>query len=217
MVKISMFSGGKDGLRAAQLEWPIDVFLFLIYEFPEPSPHIVNLQSTIASASAIGVPIIVKRLHKGKEFNETVELLKKLNVDTLVAGDVYVEDHLKYMEKLVNEAGAKLKEPLWGQDTLEILMKDINENYLFKVLGARPKKLRESVGKVIDKSNIDWFIDLAKKDNADPLGENGEYHTIVLSSPLHGEKFKVVDITIKELECCRILLTSSYFNQIEYF
>ncbi len=213
MVRIAMFSGGKDGLRAAQIEWPIDAFLFLIYEFPEPSPHIVNLQTTIASASAIGVPIIVKRLHKGKEFIETVELLRKLNTDTLIAGDVFVEDHLKYMENLVREAGARLKEPLWGLNTLEILMKDIEDNYNFKVLGARPKNLRESVGKIINKDNIDWFIELAKKDNADPLGENGEYHTIVLKSPLHKEEFLVKDLEFKELDCCKILLTTSYFNQ----
>lgn len=208
-----MFSGGKDGLRAAQIEWPVDAFLFLIYEFPEPSPHIVNLQTTIASASAIGVPIVVKRLHKGKEFIETVELLRKLNTDTLIAGDVFVEDHLKYMENLVREAGAKLREPLWSLDTLEILMKDIEDNYSFKVLGARPKNLRESVGKIINKDNINWFLELAKKDNADPLGEKGEYHTIVLKSPLHKEEFSVKDLEIKELDCCRILLTSSYFNQ----
>jgi len=36
--RVAMFSGGKDGLRAAQLSWPVDVFLFLVYEFPEPSP-----------------------------------------------------------------------------------------------------------------------------------------------------------------------------------
>ncbi|AFZ70692.1 PP-loop superfamily ATP-utilizing enzyme [Caldisphaera lagunensis DSM 15908] len=213
MVRIAMFSGGKDGLRAAQIEWPVDAFLFLIYEFPEPSPHIVNLQTTIASASAIGVPIVVKRLHKGKEFIETVELLRKLNTDTLIAGDVFVEDHLKYMENLVREAGAKLREPLWSLDTLEILMKDIEDNYSFKVLGARPKNLRESVGKIINKDNINWFLELAKKDNADPLGEKGEYHTIVLKSPLHKEEFSVKDLEIKELDCCRILLTSSYFNQ----
>ncbi|PMP60553.1 MAG: ATPase [Caldisphaera sp.] len=208
-----MFSGGKDGLRAAQIEFPVDEFLFLIYEFPEPSPHIVNLQATIASASAIGIPIVVKRLHKGKEFNETVDLLRKLNVDTLVAGDVFVEDHLKYMENLAKESGAKLREPLWNKDTLEILMDDIKDNYELKVLGARPKNLRESVGKIINKDNIDWFINLSKKDNADPLGENGEYHTLVLNSPLHKERFEVRDLEIRDLSCCRLAFVSSYFNQ----
>jgi len=212
-LKVSMFSGGKDGLRAAQLEYPIDAFLFLIYDFPEPSPHIVNLQATIASASSIGRPIIVKRLTKGNEFKETVELLKGLGVDTLVAGDVFVEDHLRYMEKLAEESGCRLREPLWGKDTLELLMNDIEDGYELKVLGARPVNLRESVGKVIKKDNIDWFLELAKKDGADPLGENGEYHTIVLESPLHKEKVGLVDLGVKELDCCRIAFVTSYFKQ----
>lgn len=212
-IKVSMFSGGKDGLRAAQLEYPVDAFLFLIYDFPEPSPHIVNLQATVASASSIGRPIIVKRLTKGNEFKETVELLKGLGVDTLVAGDVFVEDHLKYMEKVAEESGCRLREPLWGKDTLEVLMNDIEEGYRLKVLGARPVNLRESVGKVIDKGNVDWFLELAKKDGADPLGENGEYHTIVLESPLHKERVEVIDLGMKDLSCCRIAFVTSYFKQ----
>lgn len=211
--RVAMFSGGKDGLRAAQLAWPVDVLLFLIYEFPEPSPHIENVGATIAEASSIGKPIVVARLHRGREFQETAELLRRLSADKLIAGDVFVEDHLKYMESLASEAGASLLEPLWGQDTLEILMKDLEEGYALKVLGARPSNLRKAVGEVVTKDNVDWFLSLARSDRADPLGENGEYHTLVLSSPLHSYPLRVFNVRRLSLECCDIELVAPQFNE----
>jgi len=41
-MKIAFYSGGKESVYAALLEWPIDAFVFLIYDFPRPSPHIAN-------------------------------------------------------------------------------------------------------------------------------------------------------------------------------
>ena len=41
-----------------------------------------------------------------------MKLLQRLGADEIVAGDVYVEDHLRYMESVAAEAGARLREPL---------------------------------------------------------------------------------------------------------
>jgi uncharacterized protein (TIGR00290 family) len=211
--RVAMFSGGKDGLRAASLVWPVDILLFLVYDFPEPSPHIENVGATIAEASLIGKPIVVARLDRGKEFEETADLLRKLNADKLIAGDVFVEDHLKYMESLASEAGASLLEPLWGQDTLEILMKDLEEGYSMKVLGARTRALRRAVGEVVDKHNSEWFLSLVKSDGADPLGEKGEYHTVVVNSPLHRAPLRTFNVRRISMECCDIEVVAAPFNQ----
>lgn len=54
------------------------------------------------------------KLPKGSEFETRAALLKRLGAKVLVAGDQAVEEHLRYMEKLAAEAGAELREPLWG-------------------------------------------------------------------------------------------------------
>ncbi len=200
--RVAMFSGGKDGLRAAQLSWPVDLFLFLVYEFPEPSPHIENLAATAAASESIGVPLVVLRLDRGKEFAQTAEALRRLNADVLIAGDVFVEDHLKYMDALAREAGASLREPLWGKETLEILMRDVEQGYVMKVLGARTTHLRTAVGRLVGKDNIEWFLKLVEEDRADPLGERGEYHTVVVKSPLHRWSLELVDVRRVSLKCC---------------
>lgn len=49
------------------------------------------------------------RLPKGRETIATIELLRGLGVTELVAEDVYIENHLHYMERVASEAGARLR------------------------------------------------------------------------------------------------------------
>jgi diphthamide synthase (EF-2-diphthine--ammonia ligase) len=76
------------------------------------------------------------KLNKGKEFEETADVLRKLGAEEIIAGDVYVEDHLKYMERLGEEVGAKLVESLWGIDPEELLHEEIASGIRTLVVGC---------------------------------------------------------------------------------
>ncbi|MEM0490216.1 MAG: ATPase, partial [Ignisphaera sp.] len=47
------------------------------------------------------------------------------------------------------------------------------------------ESLSEWLGVELGKSNVDLFVEKALKIGVDPLGEKGEYHTVVLTGPLH--------------------------------
>ena len=49
------------------------------------------------------------RLPKGRETITTIEILRGLDATELIAEDVYIENHLHYMERVASEAGAKLR------------------------------------------------------------------------------------------------------------
>ncbi len=161
-------------MYAALREWPLDMFIFLVYSFPRPSPHIANLGFAVRFGSMM-VPVLVKRLARGREFEEEVGLLRGLGVDTIIAGDVDVEDHLKYMERLAGEVGASLREPLWGMDHEELLYREAEE-LSFVVIGGRRELLCVNVGP----GNVREFASLARGLGVDLLGEYGEYHTQVV-------------------------------------
>ena len=184
MTRVALLSGGKDSYYAAYRAWPIDMGLVLVYEFPRPSPHLLNLGKTVETLLMMGIPITVARLSRGREFEETVNILRRLGADTIVAGDVYVEEHLRYMERLAGEAGARLLEPLWGMDTTELLYEEIRAGIKPLIIGGRPE-LGEWIGTVLGPSNVDRFVDSARRLGIDPLGERGEYHTLVIGGPLH--------------------------------
>lgn len=170
------FSGGKDSVYAYHLEQPVDLFFISVYQFPRPSPHLVNLHKVLELSLALGVPTLTVRLPKGGEFEAKASLLKRLGAQVLVAGDQGVEDHLRYMEKLAAEVGAVLREPLWGRDPAAVLREEV-EHMDFVVIGA---KRRELMCKLVTRDNVEDFIALAESLGVDPLGEYGEFHTLVV-------------------------------------
>jgi len=108
-MKVLFFSGGKDSVYAYHLERPVDLFFVSVYQFPRPSPHLLNLHKTVELALALGVPTLIVNLLKGGEFEAKASLLRLLGAKVLVAGDQAVEGHLRYMKRLAAEAGAELR------------------------------------------------------------------------------------------------------------
>jgi len=184
-VRVALLSGGKDSLYAASKFWPPDLGLILVYDFPVPSPHLLNLGKSVETVLLTRLNVVVVKLTKGKEREETIKILKKLNATEIVAGDVYVEDHLKYMENIAKNVGATLREPLWGRDPEELVYEIVEKWGANALITGIKNCMRGWIGKVLSKDTIDSFVLDAKKCNYDPLGERGEYHTLVLKSPLH--------------------------------
>lgn len=194
-----MLSGGKDSLYAAYRLWPVDMGVILVYEFPRPSPHLMNLGKSVETLLKAGIPVVVARLSKGREREETVRLMRSLGVDEVVAGDVYVEDHLKYMESVARDSGATLREPLWGLDPEDLAHRIFDEGFETLIIGG-VKGLRRWVGREGNSLNAEEFINDVKELGLDPLGERGEYHTLVVNSPLHRSKLTYDVLGVRELE-----------------
>ena len=184
MAKVVLFSGGKESFYSALLEWPVDFFVVLVYEFPRPSPHLLNLHAVVTSAVLTGKPAHVVKLTKGREFEETAAALRRLGTDVIVAGDVCVEDHLKYMENLAREVGATLVEPLWGMEPEEVLLKEAESGIESLVVGVSEKVPKRWLCRTIDKSSCRELLEDSRKSGFDPIGEFGEYHTQVTKAPV---------------------------------
>jgi len=181
-----------------------DLALTLPYEFPRPSPHLVNMGKSVETHLKAGVPVLVKHLRKGREREETVELLKRLGASEVVAGDVYLEDHLKYMEGIAREACATLIEPLWGEDPEELLYKEFESGLTVLVIGCK-KGLERWLGVEVDKDDVVGLAKSCKAMGLDPLGERGEYHTVVINSSLHREEVRYRKVSVESREDYYIL------------
>ena len=184
--RVALVSGGKDSFYAAMLERPVDYAVVLVYEFPRPSPHLVNLGLSVRTLLNAGYRVVVARLRRGRERVETVELLRRLGASVVIAGDVYIEDHLRYMEGVAADAGATLREPLWGMDPEELLYREVEAGIEALITGSIPE-LRAWIGRLLDARSAGSLAEEARRLGVDPLGERGEYHTLVVNSPLHEE------------------------------
>ena len=203
-MKIALFSGGKDSLYASIKGGPVDAYLVLVYEFPDPSPHLVNLGLSVMTGLLTGRPVLVKKLMRGREFYETVEFLKAIGTNTIVAGDVYVEDHLEYMERVAKESGASLREPLWGMDPWDVLVEEMNHGLEARIIGVL-RGLEGLLGEKLSAKTYEKIADILSKKGYDVLGERGEYHTLVEYSPIHEARLRYRVAGSRETRRGRIL------------
>jgi len=214
---VALFSGGKESLYAvykAILEGvKPDMLIHIIYQFPRPSPHTLNIEVVKEIARSIGFPFITFRTTKGKEKQQTIDFLTKLKVKSIVAGDIYIDEHRAYLEEICRKIGAECYEPLWNSIPEKLLMEMMNLNFKVLIVGLDPRKLSEEwLGQVISKENVSDFISYSKIRRFDPCGEHGEYHTIVIDSVLHRWPIKVRQkslLRFNEYLCLQIDLQAS--------
>lgn len=137
-----------------------------------------------AYSKALGIPCI-KTFTDGEDYSEQFEdglkKAKDLGAEAAVFGDVLLLSSKKWNEGRAKAAGLEPVFPLWKKDSGEIVKAELAAGYkcLIKVvdLDAVPEDL---LGKYLDES----VLKVLDENEADPCGENGEYHTFVLDGPI---------------------------------
>ncbi|MFA5364392.1 MAG: 7-cyano-7-deazaguanine synthase [Candidatus Bathyarchaeia archaeon] len=191
MKAVALFSGGKDSLYSVYLAEKqgitVDHLITLITTLPWPSPHAENIESLKKIAKSMGKQHTIVDFSKPGAF---IEALKSLDVDALIAGDIDGEAHLNGLKDVCSKAGLDLLEPIYGRNTAELFDEIFGLGFKALVTGVTLEHLGEELlGFTISKETGSEF--LLKIGDADPLGEYGEFHTLVLECPLYSKAFKV--------------------------
>jgi len=198
---VAFFSGGKDGLYALYLAERKGIsvpYLLTLKTTIGLSPHWENFEALKTLANAMGKDLLTFDMARGSE--ALTEFIGSLGVDYLIAGDVLLEDHLKWIERLASEAGIKPLEPLWGQNTKELAEKILGEGFEYAIIAVNREKLGPEWLGYTFRSVEDLENFLLKNPDADPVGEFAEFHTVVLASPLFEERFELDVKSVEESE-----------------
>lgn len=144
------------------------------------------------------------------QFIETLRLLKKqLKITGIAYGDLYLDGHRDWGEKVANLAGVKALYPLWTkkEDALQLLENFVQSGYNAVVIRVRENLLEEAwLGRIIDES----FLQDVQKTTICPMGESGEYHTFVFDGPLFEQKIQLENGEVIQLETTKKLEFKSY-------
>ena len=187
-----MWSGGKDAALAldvlhSQSPRRVDALLTTVVEEVETvTMHGTPLAIVEQQAEALGVPLYVMRVPPNASNPTYEERLERAlgpllgdGYDTVVAGDLFLEDVKAYREEVLRAVGARPLFPLWKRDTTWLARHFIERSYRAIVTSIDTTQLDPAfVGRMYDGSFLD---DLP--DNVDPCGENGEFHTFVEDGP----------------------------------
>lgn len=151
------------------------------------SMHGIPEALVVQQAAAIGLPLekIYTNADSTRQSYENAMTAfclqqKEKGVEAIVFGDILLEDLKVYREKKLEKIGLKAIFPLWGTPTDQLAEEIIGTGFKTMICCLNAQKLPKSLlGQTLDLSIIKNIAQ-----NADPCGENGEYHTFVYDGPI---------------------------------
>lgn len=153
--------------------------------------HGIRANCLRLQSEAIRIPIIQRKTsweNYEREFKGAVLELKENGLEAGVFGDVDLQEHRDWVERVCKDLGVKPILPLWKEKREKIIKDFIKADFKAIVIATQANLLgKEWLGKKIDEEFIDNLKSLT---NVDLCGEKGEYHTFVYDGPIFEKRVK---------------------------
>lgn len=181
------FSGGKDSClalwRARQAGLDVRAVINVLEESGERNrSHGVPRSLLEAQARALDVELVAPaaswRDYEAR-FTETLQGLKSRGFEVAVFGDIDLQAHRDWEEKVCARAGLDCCLPLWHEPRLELAQEILRLGFRAVVVCVESRYLDDRYcGRLYDEQ---FIADLPAA--VDACGENGEFHTFVFDGP----------------------------------
>lgn len=198
MSYIGSWSGGKDSCfacyRAMCRGYDISYLVnFISKKYKRVSFHGTESKLIQLQAEALGLPLLQKETTGNgyeQEFKEAVRSLIPKGIKGMIFGDIYLQEHKDWVERVCGELGIEAVEPLWGEEPERTLLDFINRGFEAIIVSAKADLFGEEwIGRKIDRD----FFKYLKENSIDICGENGEYHTLAVDGPMFKKKIRITE------------------------
>lgn len=182
------WSGGKDSffasLKAKEAGYTPAVLLNVLNEEGQISrSHGIPAPILQAQARSLNLPIhLLASSWKDYElkFTEALKTLKdQYYLSHAVFGDIDLEDHRLWEEKVCYNAGLTAVLPLWQKDRKELVLQMLASGVKTIIVSCNETMGERFIGEMLTPALIEELESLG----IDPCGETGEYHTLVIDGP----------------------------------
>jgi diphthine-ammonia ligase len=196
---VASFSGGKDSAYAlyTALKEGLNV-THLLFIKTGGKAHLDNQWVLKLVSEAVEIPAVTVN----KELPAIRKALQKLKADTLVSGVMTTPEHMDWYQEVCGPIQVKHYAPLWGKNPLVALeeMKQLGFGMLVIEVNTALGSNENWLGKEIDDAMLSELKQLKSKQQINPIGEWGEYHTIVLDCPIYKKRINILksEITWKK-------------------
>ena len=192
------WSGGKDCnlalYRALRMGLEVGCLLSMLDEGElRLRGHNVSLEVLEHQALALGIPLVYGRARwetYEEEFKRIARRLKMEGYGGAVFGDINIDGHRRWVERVCCEIGIKAFEPLWGESYENLLAEFFDNGFEAIIVSAKADLISgEWVGRPFSRE----FLAYLKHKGVDLCGEGGEYHTLVVYGPPFKRRLKIVE------------------------
>lgn len=197
-----LFSGGKDSTYALYKAMEKDEVVCLISMLSKNKDsymfHTPNINLTEMQAEAIGLPLMQKSTEGRKE--EELEDLKEaireakdnFGIEGVVTGAVASVYQSERIQKICDKLDLKCVNPLWKEDQEELMRIIIKDGFKFIVISIAADGLDENwLGKTITNKDVDFLVNLNKRNKINIAFEGGEAETLMIDGPIFNSKLEI--------------------------
>ena len=190
------WSGGKDSCLAlyhAVKSGGIPEALFTMFrEDGERSrSHGLTVDVIQQQAQALGIPLSVCNASWDEyedHFLSAIRNFSERKIGYGVFGDIDLDPHIEWVERVCSAAAIKPYEPLWKRPRHELLEEFLYLGFTATIVVVKQEALDMSfLGRQLDRNLI---LEMEKV-GIDASGEEGEYHTIVTGGPLFSDPIQI--------------------------
>jgi len=198
------WSGGKDscfaywkaisqGLKVSHL------LNFVNKDSTRAMSHGLDHKLIALQAQAMKLPIIQQKVTwetYEAGFKDALAELKLKGVTGLVTGDIHLQDHKDWIDRVCGEVGMEAILPLWQMNTSQLLTDFIDAGFKAIVVSIKAEIFgKEWLGRQVDSKLAAELYQLAERLNIDPSGEAGEFHTFVYDGPPFSKPVRIINST----------------------
>ena len=196
------WSGGKDSCfacyRAAEAGLEVRYLVNMTDEGGRRSwIHRLSTELLEMQSQAIGIPLVHRRSTMATyetDFKDAILPLKKDGVSGGVFGDIDLEEHREWVERICREADITPHLPLWGLAQEKVLADFIELGFEAVIVAASADLFGEEwLGRKVDSDFLSYLSELKEKSGITLCGEAGEYHTFVTDGPLFKQRIEILE------------------------
>lgn len=181
---LALYRAGRQGYRPARL------LNFTSENGQRSRSHGLSASLLRVQAHAIGVPLLqigTSWEEYEANFKRAVRALRKEGVNTGIFGDIDLEEHREWIERVCGDEGIRPVLPLWGGEQHALLREFLRLGFQARVVATRLAP--ELLGSYVDEA----FLDRLAGYGCALCGEAGEYHTFVTAGPIFKAPLAVTD------------------------
>lgn len=183
------WSGGKDScyslMKAVKKGAVLKVVLNMMNENGKVSrSHGLSYDILRQQAAAMNVPLFTRPStwddYETNFVEAIVDLKSKFLIEAVVFGDIDLQPHREWEEKVCGKGGVEALLPIWQRDRKELVMEMLEEKIVAMIVSCNEVLGERFLGRILDAALVHELEMLG----VDVCGENGEFHTVVIDCPL---------------------------------
>lgn len=193
---VSSWSGGKDScfafMKAVEKGMIPKMLLNMMNENGKISrSHGIPDEILKAQASALDLPIATIPTGWNEYEAKFIDALRSIKetkeVNFAVFGDIDLQPHRDWEERVCKSVDIEAYLPLWQQDRKALVIQMLAAGIKTYIVSCNETMGSAFLGRQIDESLVSELENIG----VDACGENGEYHTLVVNCPAFKEEIEV--------------------------